>query len=255
VPGHVPARPERCWSRSGSAPSRFVRPSSSAWATLGRPRSATRRSRPPPILIGRGRFPTRWVARSGITADAVRQRVMDATEDAGPPEAPPLKPPPPAEADPAHALDLAPSPLGHDPRRRRPWGSASTPPTNPAPEPSPLGNLIQRAGRVRWLCRFLLVLSRHATVSAVPRVQGPGRPPGQAVQEGRVMFPRRTPAPPGLRRSGKSLGSTPRCCALRASESSRRPEKDREGNVFSLERLSSPARVGCEPAGCSILDD
>ena len=48
---------------------------------------------------------------------------MDGTEGAGLPEAPPLKPPPPAEADPAYALDLAPSPLGHDPRRRRPWGS------------------------------------------------------------------------------------------------------------------------------------
>jgi predicted DNA-binding transcriptional regulator AlpA len=74
-------------------------------------------------LIGRDRFPTRWVARSGITADPVRQRVMDATEGVGLPEAPPLEPPPPAEADPAYALDLAPSPLGHDPRRRRPWGS------------------------------------------------------------------------------------------------------------------------------------
>jgi predicted DNA-binding transcriptional regulator AlpA len=74
-------------------------------------------------LIGWGRFPTRWVARSGITADLVRQRVMDATEGVGLPEAPPLEPPPHAEADLAYTLDLAPNPLGHDPRRRRPWGS------------------------------------------------------------------------------------------------------------------------------------
>jgi hypothetical protein len=74
-------------------------------------------------LISRGHFPTRWVARSGITADAVRQRVMDATEGVVLPEAPPLEPPPPAEADLAYTLELAPNPLGHDPRRRRPWGS------------------------------------------------------------------------------------------------------------------------------------
>ena len=74
-------------------------------------------------LISRDRFPTRWVARSGITADAVRQRVLDATEGVGLPEAPPLEPPPPADADLAYTLDLAPNPLGHDPRRRRPWGS------------------------------------------------------------------------------------------------------------------------------------
>jgi hypothetical protein len=76
-----------------------------------------------PALISRGHFPTRWVARSGITADAVRQRVLDATEGVGLPEAPPLEPPPPAEADLAYTLKLAPNPLGHDPRRRRPWGS------------------------------------------------------------------------------------------------------------------------------------
>jgi hypothetical protein len=69
-------------------------------------------------LISRDRFPTRWVARSGTTADAVRQRVLDATEGVGLPEAPP-----PADADLAYTLDLAPNPLGHDPRRRRPWGS------------------------------------------------------------------------------------------------------------------------------------
>jgi single-strand DNA-binding protein len=31
------------------------------------------------------------------------------------------------------------------------------------------------------------VLSRHATVSTVPRVQGQGRPPGQATERGRTM--------------------------------------------------------------------
>jgi single-strand DNA-binding protein len=49
-----------------------------------------------------------------------------------------------------------------------------------------LGNLIQ-SGRLRWLYCLPLVLSRHATVSTVPRVQGQGRPPGQAIQEGCTM--------------------------------------------------------------------
>src|SRR6266545_2066294 len=67
-----------------------------------------------------------WLARSGIPADAVRQRLVDATEGVvlpeplaqlGPPPAPPL---PPSSWD---TLQLAPNPLGHDPRRRGPWGS------------------------------------------------------------------------------------------------------------------------------------
>jgi hypothetical protein len=37
-------------------------------------------------------------------------------------------------------------------------------------------------GRVRWLYRLPLVALRHATVSTVPRVQGQGRPPGQATE-------------------------------------------------------------------------
>jgi hypothetical protein len=49
---------------------------------------------------------------------------MDATEGVVLPEPPePLEPPPPSEPDPEEALDLAPNPLGHDPRRRGPWGS------------------------------------------------------------------------------------------------------------------------------------
>jgi single-strand DNA-binding protein len=42
-------------------------------------------------------------------------------------------------------------------------------------------------GRLRWLSRLPLVLSWHATVSTVPRFQGQGRPPGQAIQEGCIM--------------------------------------------------------------------
>jgi predicted DNA-binding transcriptional regulator AlpA len=75
-------------------------------------------------LIGRGHFPTGWVAASGITAEAVRQRVVDVTEEAALPEPPErLEPSPPSEANRADTLDLAPNPLGHDPRRRGPWGS------------------------------------------------------------------------------------------------------------------------------------
>src|SRR5512132_2051915 len=39
-------------------------------------------------------------------------------------------------------------------------------------------------GRLRWLHRLPPVLSRHATVSTVPRFQGQGRPPGQATERG-----------------------------------------------------------------------
>ena len=75
-------------------------------------------------LISRGYFPSGWVARAGITGEAVRQRVVDVTEGVARPEpAEPIEPPPPSAAHPADALDLAPNPLGHDPRRRRPWGS------------------------------------------------------------------------------------------------------------------------------------
>jgi hypothetical protein len=48
-----------------------------------------------------------------------------------------------------------------------------------------VGSLIH--GRVRWLCRVPLAVSRHATVSTVPRVQGQGRPPGQATERGSTM--------------------------------------------------------------------
>jgi len=50
------------------------------------------------------------------------------------------------------------------------------------PRPAPFMH-----GRLRWLRRLPPVLSRHATVSTVPRVQGQGRPPGQAIQEGCTM--------------------------------------------------------------------
>jgi hypothetical protein len=52
------------------------------------------------------------------------------------------------------------------------------PPTNSALEPATAGELMH--GRLRWLCRLPLGVSRHATVSTVPLVQGQGRPPGQA---------------------------------------------------------------------------
>jgi hypothetical protein len=69
-------------------------------------------------------FATGWLARCGITADAVRQRVVDATEGVALPEPPArLEPPPTDHPGLAAGLDLAPNPLGHDPRRRGPWGS------------------------------------------------------------------------------------------------------------------------------------
>lgn len=77
-------------------------------------------------LIGRGHFPTGWVAAAGITAAAVRQRLVDATEGVALPEPPAqLEPPPSPPLPPSswETLPLAPNPLGHHPRRRRPWGS------------------------------------------------------------------------------------------------------------------------------------
>jgi hypothetical protein len=69
-------------------------------------------------------FATGWLARRGITAQAVRQRVVDATEGVVLPEPPTLPEPPPTDHPGlAAGLELAPNPLGHDPRRRGPWGS------------------------------------------------------------------------------------------------------------------------------------
>jgi single-strand DNA-binding protein len=60
------------------------------------------------------------------------------------------------------------------------------PRTNPAPEPSTLGNLIQ-PGRLRSLSGLPLAAYRHAKASTVPRFPGQGNPPGQASQEGSTM--------------------------------------------------------------------
>jgi Clp amino terminal domain, pathogenicity island component len=79
-------------------------------------------------------FGASWLQRHGVDAAALRQRVVDLTEGGELPE--PVPPPAeepawpaeepawPAEFDPAPGLALAPTPKGHDPRRRRPWGSA-----------------------------------------------------------------------------------------------------------------------------------
>jgi single-strand DNA-binding protein len=56
-------------------------------------------------------------------------------------------------------------------------------PTRHLSRPQP-ASLIE--GRLRWLCRVPLAVSWHATVSTVPRVQGQGRPPGQAPGRGRT---------------------------------------------------------------------
>jgi hypothetical protein len=80
-------------------------------------------------LTGRwdGTLATRWLRRHGADAAALRQRVVDLTEGQALPEPvpPPVDEPAwPAELDPAPGLELAPTPEGRDPRRRRPWGSA-----------------------------------------------------------------------------------------------------------------------------------
>src|SRR5215212_670073 len=60
-------------------------------------------------------------------------------------------------------------------------------PHQPTRHPSRPRPAVLIHGRFRWLHRLPLALSRHATVSTVARFQGQGRPPGQAIQEGRVM--------------------------------------------------------------------
>lgn len=71
-------------------------------------------------------FAVSWLHRHGVDAAALRQRVVDLTEGIELPEQmPPLVDEPtwPAELDPAPGLELARTPEGRDPRRRRPWGS------------------------------------------------------------------------------------------------------------------------------------
>ena len=72
-------------------------------------------------------FAVSWLQRHGVDAAALRQRVVDYTEGVALPEPITLavdEPTGPAELDPAPGLELAPTPDGKDPRRRRPWGSA-----------------------------------------------------------------------------------------------------------------------------------
>jgi Clp amino terminal domain, pathogenicity island component len=70
-------------------------------------------------------FAAGWLQRHGVEAAAVRQRVVDSTEGGALPEPVPLPAEEPRpDVDPAPGLELAPTPDGRDPRRRRPWGSA-----------------------------------------------------------------------------------------------------------------------------------
>jgi hypothetical protein len=68
---------------------------------------------------------TGWLARCGITAEAVRRRVADVTEGVALPEPAPLGEPSPREPVATGGLALAPNPLGKDPLRRKPWGSVA----------------------------------------------------------------------------------------------------------------------------------
>jgi Clp amino terminal domain, pathogenicity island component len=66
-----------------------------------------------------------WLQRHGIDPAALRQRVVAFTEGGELPEPPAVDEPTwLAELDVAPGLELAPTPDGKDPRRRRPWGSA-----------------------------------------------------------------------------------------------------------------------------------
>jgi HAAS/Clp amino terminal domain, pathogenicity island component len=72
-----------------------------------------------------GSFATGWLQRRGVDAAAVRRRVVELAAGGSLPEPrPAAQPAGPSESDPAPGLELAPTPDGADPRRRRPWGSA-----------------------------------------------------------------------------------------------------------------------------------
>jgi predicted DNA-binding transcriptional regulator AlpA len=71
-------------------------------------------------------FAASWLRRCGIDPVALRRRVVEFTEGGQLPAPPPAAAAPmgPPLWDPASGLELAPTPDGKDPRRRRPWGSA-----------------------------------------------------------------------------------------------------------------------------------
>jgi hypothetical protein len=72
-----------------------------------------------------GSFATGWLQRRGVDAAAVRRRVVELAGGGSLPEPrPAAQPAGPSESDPAPGLELAPTPDGADPGRRRPWGSA-----------------------------------------------------------------------------------------------------------------------------------
>ena len=78
-------------------------------------------------LTGRwdGGIVSGWLARCGITAEAVRRRVVDVTEGVTLPDPVPLGAPSPTEPVAMGGLALAPNPLGKDPLQRKPWGSVA----------------------------------------------------------------------------------------------------------------------------------
>src|SRR5919112_6366971 len=78
---------------------------------------------------------------------------------------------------------MSPDGSGWAPPDPQPQAPTNQPGTRADPR---VGSLIQ-SGRLRWLHRLPLAVCWHATVSTVPRVQGQGRPPGQATGRGRTM--------------------------------------------------------------------
>jgi single-strand DNA-binding protein len=104
------------------------------------------------------------------------------------------------------------------------------PPTNPAPEPGHRPAVLIH-GRLRWLYRLPLVVSRHATVSTVPRFQGQGRPPGQAFRraeaEAAVSFAGNLTEDPELRHTEAGIARA----MVRVAISGRR---EQEASFFTV---------------------
>jgi Single-strand binding protein family len=117
------------------------------------------------------------------------------------------------------------------------------PRTNPAPEPSTLGSFVH--GRLGWLHRLPLALSRHATVSTVPRVQGQGRPPGQTIpggqdhDRGSRQLRRQPHRPPELRHTEGGIARA----RFRVAVSGRR---EHEPSFFTVIAWRDQAKHGAE---------
>ena len=122
-----------------------------------------------------------------------------------------------------------------------PTPSRKRPPTNPPPEPTH-GSAVLIDGRLRWLYRLPLVLSRHATVSTVPRVHEdgqtarPGNRRGRTMAEASVSFAGNLTDDPEVRYTDSGIARA----MFRVAVSGRRGAG---GVVLHRDRVARPGRA------------